>query len=149
MENSIGNLIIKVNSALSNYLNKSFSGAGLDLHTQQMVILMILWEKDGQRQQNIANRTNKDKTSVARLLAGMEKNGFIKRRVDSKDSRQKLIYLTDRSRQLMPQILTILRNDFQSLQANINKDDLNTCIRVLSHVHLNLTTDNLAEAAKN
>lgn len=149
MENSIGNLIIKVNSALSNYLNKSFTSAGLDLHTQQMVILMILWEKDGQRQQNIADRTNKDKTSVARLLAGMEKHGYVKRRVDRNDSRQKLIFLTERSRQLMPQILSILRNDFQSLQANIHMDDLKTCIQVLSDVHLNLTTDHQVKTTKN
>ena len=138
MEESFGNLILKVSTALSNYVNKNFADSGIDLNTQQMVILMVLWANDGQRQQDLADRTHKDKTSVTRLLAGMEKKKLIRRRQDKHDSRQKLVYVTEKSLAIKKQVLHSLRNDFAYIQKDIDAQELSTCVNVLESAYQNL-----------
>ena len=145
MEESIGNLILRVNSALSNYLNKHFASIGLDINTQQMVILMILWGQDGQRQQDLATRSNKDKTSVTRLLTSMEKKGLLYRKQDDEDSRQKLIYLTEKSDALKQKVLFMLRSDLDFIQNNIDGEELKICTKVLKEIHQNLTKTRFSE----
>lgn len=138
MEESIGNLILKVNSALSNYLNNNFLSAGIDINTQQMVILMILWEKDGQRQQNLANRSGKDKTSVTRLLTSMENKGLVFRKQDENDSRQKLIHLTEKAKSLKMDVLMTLRNELNFIKNNIDRSEMQICTKVLTDIYKNL-----------
>ena len=142
MENSIGNMILKIGNNLSNYINKSFANLDIDINVQQLILLMILWQKDGQRQQNLADRSSKDKTSTARLIGNMEKKNLVDRRPDMNDSRQKLVFLTEKSIQLKYKILSQLRNDMQDLEKGIDQESLDICIQVLNKIYHNLKTTN-------
>jgi len=139
MEDSIAHLVIKVKSAFSTYLNRKFSSMGLDLNTEQFVVLMILWERSGQRQQDIADRTGKDKASVARLIASMEKRNLIIRKDDEKDSRQKLIFLTEEGTEIKQKILPVLGMDMRSLHKDISPEEMKTCTKVLKLMYQNLS----------
>lgn len=138
MEDSIAHLVIKVKSALSNHLNRKFVQMGLDLNTEQLVVLMILWEKNGQRQQDIADRTGKDKASVARLISNMEKRDLIIRKNDENDSRQKLIFLTEEGTKVKQKILPVLGIDMRNVQKDISAAELKTCTKVLKIMYQNL-----------
>ncbi len=138
VENSIGNMILKIGNNLSNYINKSFANLDIDINVQQLILLMILWQKDGQRQQNLADRSSKDKTSTARLIGNMEKKNLVDRRPDMNDNRQKLVFLTEKSIQLKYKVLSQLRTDLQGLEEGIDRKSLDICIQVLNKISHNL-----------
>ena len=139
IEMSLSHLIGIVRGAIVNDINQSFSNAGYKVNTQQFVVLMFLWEKDGQNQQYIATKTNRDKASVARLLLNMEKKGLIKRKISPYDNRQKLIWLTKIGKSIKEDILKILKNRIEFIQRGIDEKELQVCKRALYQVYENLT----------
>ena len=83
-------------------------------------IMACLWEKDGINQQELADRTLKDKASMTYLIDNLTKRGMVKRLEDVTDRRSKLIYLTPKGKQLgkkvepwVAELFTIASNDFQ------------------------------------
>ncbi len=138
INDSLAHLTAKVRRAYSNYLNQSFARAQIEINTQQLVILFILWDKNGQRQQDIADQTSRDKTSIARLLTTMEKRNLIVRKPDEEDSRQKLVYLTENGKNIKDKVFIQIKNYVDSVQRNIDPKDLKICKNVLNTVYKNL-----------
>ena len=58
----------QLSASLNRHLNRKFRTAGLAITTEQWLVLMCLWNKDGQTQQSLSDQTSKDKTSITRLL---------------------------------------------------------------------------------
>jgi len=138
IDDSMAHLVAKVRRAYSNYLNQSFARAQIGINTEQLVVLFILWDKDGQRQQDIADKTSRDKTSITRLLTTMGKRNLIIHKPDEEDSRQKLIYLTEDGKNIKDKVLVQIQNYVDAVQRNIDPEDLKICKNVLNTVYKNL-----------
>lgn len=78
-----------------------------NLAPEQNLIMMLLWEKDGLNQNQIAEKLAKDKTNIARMASSLEKKGFIKRIQCSYDRRSLNLFLTPCGEELGNQILPI------------------------------------------
>ena len=66
----------------------------------QYLVLLVLWEKDGQPVNNIAQRLLLETNTVTPLLQRMEKEGILSRKKGDLDKRQHLVHLTDKGKQL-------------------------------------------------
>ena len=62
---------------LTSYVKEQL--APYNIAPEQNLIMMLLWEKDGQTQNEIANLLDKDKTNIARMASSLEQKEFIKR----------------------------------------------------------------------
>ena len=60
----------------------------------QYVVLSILAEHEGLRQQELAERANSDANTIAAMLALLEKKRLVRRRSDKNDGRVKRVSLT-------------------------------------------------------
>ncbi|MEQ6390723.1 MarR family transcriptional regulator [Bacillaceae bacterium S4-13-58] len=78
-----------------------------NLAPEQNLIMILLWEKDGLNQNQIAEKLAKDKTNIARMASSLEKKGFIKRVQCSYDRRSLNLFLTPCGKELGNQILPI------------------------------------------
>jgi DNA-binding MarR family transcriptional regulator len=58
---------------------KKFPYAGLEITIEQWSILYHLWKEDGLSQQELCNRTFRDKPSITRLIDNLEKQHLVKR----------------------------------------------------------------------
>ena len=77
LEESLGYVIGRAGRAMANRLNQNFEKAGYDVTCEQWAVLMSLWHKNGQSQKELASITCKDKTSITRLLDGLEKKNLV------------------------------------------------------------------------
>ena len=59
-------------------LQKNFRQAGLDITIEQWSILYHLWKEDCLSQQELCNRTFRDKPSITRLIDNLEKQKLAK-----------------------------------------------------------------------
>jgi DNA-binding MarR family transcriptional regulator len=66
----------------------------LNLTYPQYVVMMALWEEDGLMISKVADITGIGNATLSPLLKRLETNGYIERRSEDSDERQKLITLT-------------------------------------------------------
>ena len=74
--------------------------AELGLTYPQYVVMLVLWERDGQSVKAIGERLMLDSGTLTPLLKRLEGNGLVLRKRDSEDERQVLVELTEAGRAL-------------------------------------------------
>src|SRR3954462_2135665 len=94
-------------TAIARRLQKHFRRAGLEITIEQWSILYHLWLEDCLSQQELCNRTFRDKPSITRLIDNLEKQKLLKRASHKNDRRINLICLTDAGRALHETTLSI------------------------------------------
>lgn len=71
--------------------------APLDMGSGRFSYLFVLYLHDGPTQQEMATRLQADKAAVARTLAQLERQGYVRRVGDPDDRRQLRVYPTPRA----------------------------------------------------
>ena len=61
---------------------------------EMLQVMHCLWKEQGVSQQTLAEKTAKDKACLTNLINNLEKKGWVVRREDTNDRRNKLIFLT-------------------------------------------------------
>jgi DNA-binding MarR family transcriptional regulator len=103
-----------------------------------MGLLSDIVSADGQRQQDLAISTIKDKGTVARSLKQLETAGLIKRTIDPEDRRQKRIHLTEKGGRLWAYAHDHAAHAMDCAQKDIPDEDLALCTSVLKKIYDNL-----------
>lgn len=85
------------------------------------------------RQKDLAASMSLDGSSVVRLLDNLEAAGLIQRK-EGDDRRAKIILLTGRGRAIAEQVETVARRVRSDALAGLSEKDIETTVRVLTHV---------------
>lgn len=134
----LGPMLTRTSRAVGNMLQKMFFEAGYDLSADEWAILANLAMLcDGQFQQQLADRTFKDKAAITRLIDGLEKRKLVKRVQDEKDRRQKKIFLTPKSSKLVKEILPVAKKAQLKVQQGIEPEKLDVFKSVLRQIFEN------------
>ena len=126
------------NTALARRLQKHFRAAGLDITVEQWSVLVHLWKQDGLNQQDLCNRTFKDKPSITRLLDNLEKQGLVQRVMCVGDRRNKLIYLTDAAKGMRDFTMELANATLNEGLEGVPPEQLEVVKKVLELVYENL-----------
>ena len=97
----------------------------------QYLVLLVLWEKDHQPVNDIAKRLLLETNTVTPLLQRMEKAGLIDRKRGEKDTRQRIVSLTDRAIRMREEALDIPANLSKEIARFVPIDELTALIPVL------------------
>ena len=97
----------------------------------QYLVLLVLWEKDHQPVNDIAKRLLLETNTVTPLLQRMEKAGLINRKRGEKDTRQRIVSLTDRAIRMREEALDIPANLSKEIARFVPIDELTALIPVL------------------
>lgn len=129
----------QLSASLSRHLNRKFRAAGLEITTEQWIVLVCLWNKDGQTQQSLSEQTSKDKTSITRLLDTLSKHSLIERRADPADRRINKIHLTDRGHKMEERAMQIVKESFDQAVSGITSKELRDAKEVIIKLLKNIT----------
>lgn len=122
---------------LSRIMNKVFREEGLEISSEQWTVLINLWEKDGISQQELSDVAGKDKTSTTRLIDALEKKNIVVRTADNNDRRKKLIYLTEKGRNLKADIIPIVLKLIEIIMTGISDSEMEIAKRVIRKMIIN------------
>jgi MarR family transcriptional regulator, organic hydroperoxide resistance regulator len=117
---------------------KEFLGHGLELTPEQWIVLVQLWQKDGQSQSALSAQTLRDKPTMSRILDTMEKSDLVARVVDEQDARSRLVKLTKTGRSLQAKLVPVAKQLVARLEQGIAERDLETTHRTLARMLENL-----------
>jgi len=120
---------------MDKYFNKNFIKKGYNLTGEQYDILIHLWYRDEQYQQDIAKALCKDKTTVTRLIKNIEALRFVKRISSKKDKRQKLVCLTSSGKTIVKELMNLEQAILQKAQKGGNHKNIAVCKEVLRQIN--------------
>lgn len=115
-----------------------FEQQNIKVSRDQYIVLRKLSEEDGQMQNDLAFATDRDKTSLTRLLTTMERKGYIKRVSCPHDKRVKKVFITEFGKATIADCLPILKRIADASEEDIDKKEIERAIKTLKKVHLNL-----------
>lgn len=134
LEQSLGFKISKISNKINNKFNKLLQKYDIALE-QRATIEIIKYRKDV-NQTEIAAILEKDKTTISRTLASLEKKGFIFK--NQIDKRTNLIEITPKAEKMLEESSEIVNEFRQSLYINLSDDEAKTLIKLLDKVELSV-----------
>ena len=139
LKNSMGTLIGRTSHAILNRLQKRFREEGHAITVEQWQLLVNLNNTNDQFHQQLAENTFKEKSTVTRVLDGLEKKGLVKRAADTKDRRQKRIRITARGRTMLEKLRPLAHEVQSQALKGLDMERLEVCRDILLQMHGNVT----------
>lgn len=100
----------------------------------QFYVLSALWDKDEIKFKDLACRLDMDGSTLTGILDRMEKPGFIERREDPDDRRSVLVFLTNKAKELRPNMITIAKDLDQEFREKISDDEFKLLFKLLDQL---------------
>ncbi len=126
-------------TAVARRLQKNFRNAGLEITIEQWSVLYHLWKEDGLSQQELCNRTFRDKPSITRLIDNLEKQQLVKRVASPTDRRINLVQLTQAAKDLQQITIDLANQTMAEALVGVDKKEIEIVKSVFQRVYDNLT----------
>ena len=120
------------------YLKQKFARCNVDITPKQFIVLKHLIEEDGREQKHLAMITERDKTSLTRLISTLEKKGLVRREVSSKDKRVNHLFITKAGKKTFESTLPLIIQSIQEIQSGIGQEELDRAIETIMKVRNNI-----------
>jgi len=121
-------------------LEAAFAEAGYGVTAPQWALLHALKRADGVPQKDLARRTFKDKTNVARILASLEERELIQRRRNEEDQRFYRVLLTPQGERVEKELRQIASGTLDRALEGIPGDQLQATMNTLKQIYHNLSS---------
>ena len=125
-------------TAVARRLQKNFRLAGLEITIEQWSVLYHLWKQDGMSQQELCNRTFRDKPSITRLIDNLEKQKLVKRMPSKEDRRINLVCLTESAKLLQDKTIELANQTMDEALVGVGKNEIEIVKQVFQKVYDNL-----------
>lgn len=100
----------------------------------QFALLRLMWKRDGQFGYALAEKLLLDSATITGILDRLEQNGFIERRVDPRDRRNKLVFLTDKGRSLETPLCKKMEEMNKEVMADFDGEEIQRFKKVLFNI---------------
>lgn len=126
--------ILKTQFLFRQAIQRKLKAGKTEMTFEMLQIMLRIWKEEGVNQQTLAYQTSKDKVSLSYLINNLEKKGWVFRREDPLDKRNKLIYLTDEGKQLREEIMPLMDNVYTSANQQTDPEHIKQCIEYLAEL---------------
>jgi DNA-binding MarR family transcriptional regulator len=100
-------------------------------------ILMSLYYQEGRSQDSLAQSKGFDKTMIAKSIIRLEEEGIVYREIDPEDKRIKRLYLTEKGKELKPEMKRIGLELNTLLLKDFDPGELSSAIETVRKIALN------------
>ncbi|MEK1933614.1 MAG: MarR family transcriptional regulator [Pararhizobium sp.] len=128
--------LASVNRKLRSLFDARVKERGLTLSRARA--LFALSRRDGLNQRELADELGIETPTIVRLLDGMEKQGFIERRVEASDRRAKQIHMTRRGRDIADEIDKLACEIRKEVLGGVDDTDKAIALQVVSQMAGNI-----------
>lgn len=126
--------IVRMRIAFRQCLMRTLKKQGFAITYEMLQVLSSLWREQGVAQQVLAERTAKGKATLSCLMNSMEQKGYVCRKEDPADKRNKLVYMTPEGERFWYQILPTLNELYRRLEQRIGVAQIQRMTRELKTI---------------
>ena len=117
-------IIFESSKELKKQLYIELEREGVSLPIEQLNVLTFVKAHKGAKQQDIADATGKDKTTITRFLDVMIKKKLLTKKSSKIDTRQKLISITKNGEEVLEKTIAITERFNLQLESKLDKKEL-------------------------
>jgi MarR family transcriptional regulator, organic hydroperoxide resistance regulator len=136
-ESTIGHLLVKISRLVGGRMRAKLEAFGL--HHAQGMILFHLWQHEGMAQNSLAQALHITPPTTTSTLQRMERDGWIKRRRDSKDQRVVRVYPREKARALREELRRSFMELDRELMSVLSADERDALMELLTKIHAYLS----------
>ena len=129
---SLGYLTVVTGRIFSGTFGRRIADAGLDATMEQWSILRVLLNEDGCTQDVILGISRYEKSTLSRILEGLEKKGLVERKRGATDARRKEVFLTQKGYDIGVAGTEIVLDSLAKLYEGIDPAQLDQCRNMLA-----------------
>lgn len=141
-DKNVGTYLDRTIKVVKQHYLKVFKEQGLNISTEQWVIIDQLYHENGLSQTDIANGSYKNAPTVSRIIDLLVDKGYVERQRFKNDRRRYKIFLTPSGKelheQLLPHVLELREQTWQGL----SDDDWENLKRILGKILVNFSEEN-------
>lgn len=126
--------LLRTRMSFRQALQKSLRANNTDYSFEMLQVMSRLWQRQGVSQQYLAEQTAKDKTSMTNLINNLEKKGWVVRRQDPSDKRNRLIFLTEEGEALSFRARPVIREFYRSVAEKTDEREVAHCLETLKRI---------------
>jgi DNA-binding MarR family transcriptional regulator len=135
-EESFFRLIALTGQAMRSYADQRLKG--FDLTVEQLLLLKQLNTLTGKPQSVLGEVSSKSPANITRILDRMERKQRIVRRLNPKDRRSSLVYLTEEGERLRAEVISLFEGLRSELVRGISSESQQATIVVLGAIKNNI-----------
>lgn len=122
----------------SRVLDRNLRDAALDISQEQSAILTELWKESPLTQNELVERTQKDKPGVSRLINILERKNLVARTASPEDKRINLIVLTKMGQRIENRVKDVVAETMEQALKDVDESDIAAVKKVFAQVYQNL-----------
>lgn len=107
--------LLRAQTAYRQVFQRKMKEEKIFISFEMLQIMSCLFNEELMNQQDIANKTFRDKSSLSYILKNLEKKGLIERVEDTKDKRNKLIHLTPKGIEMQEKIQNVIKEVYDNM----------------------------------
>lgn len=130
----LGYAIGKTNWYFKALLNKLLRKEQCGITTEQWLVLKVIDANPASSQTEVAEKSQKEKTNITRIIDLLEKNGFIERRRDDKDRRMYRIHATEEGQKVLKAVNHITQKTEEICVHSLNEKQVKEVIDSLDAI---------------
>ncbi|MBS7566419.1 MarR family transcriptional regulator [Mucilaginibacter sp. Bleaf8] len=134
----LGHAMHELRMLIRHFIQTKIKEHNIDITFEMLEVMSVLWKRDGRNQQEIADLTLRDKSSMTYLIDNLVKRKLVKRVEDEKDRRNKLIFLTEDGNRVKEQLYPWVTEEYIKATATLRLEDLQSSVNVLKEMIDNL-----------
>jgi DNA-binding MarR family transcriptional regulator len=133
-----GRSMSELRNYVRQYIQVKIKENGSNITFEMLEVMGCLWKKDGVNQQEIADLTLRDKSSMTYLLDNLVKRKLVRRLEDENDRRNKLIYLTDEGTKLKETLNPWVAEVYDMASEELAMEDLQNGLTLINQMIVKL-----------
>lgn len=127
--------LLKTRMAFRQTIQRLLKGSNVDMTFEMLQIMHRLWTKEGVSQQYLAEKTAKDKACLTNLINNLEKKGWVARREDLSDRRNRLIFLTQEGNALAERVKPLIQSVYDRAGEKMNTRQMQASMEYLTKLN--------------
>ena len=120
------------------FIASKLAEKGINLTRQQMILMKILFHDGPLPQNDLAFLTDRDKTSLTRLLGTMEKKNLVARIASQEDKRVNMVHLTKHGEKTLTELMPLFMEIVMTMQKGISEEEQKVVIGVMKQIQENI-----------
>ena len=118
LENQLCFALYETNSLFQKLYNQALQP--FQITYSQYLLLLVLWEVDGQTMKQIGSRLNLGTGTLTPMIKRMENNGWIVKGKNPNDEREVLIFLSEKGKDNKADITTSIAKQIQTCHIDVD-----------------------------
>jgi DNA-binding MarR family transcriptional regulator len=138
----------RIKCAVFRVLNKKLVNLNLPVQMEQIPVLFTLYGQGDLSQQEIANRTERDKSSVQRTVRLLQDKKLVIIQQDQFDRRKNIVHITSAGKTITAKIRKVLIEAEEEVFSAVNPKDRDDFFNVLKKISEVIGTPGICEPEK-